>query len=73
MMLAFYNIQRFGATSSAITAYIIPIVATVGGVLLLDETITTTMLLGMAVIIAGIGLLNRGIRIAANSGSTLVP
>ena len=73
MMLAFYNIQRFGATSSAITAYVIPIAATIGGVLLLDETITLTMMLGMVVIIAGIVLLNRGIRIAAEGGGAIAP
>jgi drug/metabolite transporter (DMT)-like permease len=73
MLLAFYNIQRFGATSSAITAYVIPIAATIGGVLLLDETITLTMLLGMVVIIAGIALLNRGIRIAAEDGGAIAP
>ena len=73
MMLAFYNIQRFGATSSAITAYVIPVAATIGGVLLLDETITPTMFIGMALIIAGIALLNRGIRIAAEDGGAIAP
>ncbi len=73
MMLAFYNIKRFGATASAISGYVIPIAATIGGVLLLDETITRTMVVGMGVIITGIALLNRGIRIAVASGSPLVP
>lgn len=59
MMLAFYNIQRFGATASALTAYVIPIVATLGGVLLLDETITSAMLLGMALIVGGVAIINR--------------
>lgn len=58
MMLAFYNIQRFGATASAMTAYVIPIVAGIVGVLLLGETITTFMAIGMALIIAGIALIN---------------
>lgn len=58
MMLAFYNIQRFGATASAMTAYIIPIVAGIAGVLLLGETITTFMAIGMALIIVGIALIN---------------
>lgn len=73
MMLGFYNIKRFGATSSAITAYVIPIVATVGGILFLEETITGIMVLGMVLIIAGIALLNRGIRIAARAGGPLAP
>ena len=59
LMLAFYNIQRFGATASAMAAYIIPIVATIGGVLLLGETITTGMLSGMVLILAGVALINR--------------
>jgi drug/metabolite transporter (DMT)-like permease len=58
MMLAFYNIQRFGATASAMTAYVIPIVAGIAGVLLLGETITTFMAIGMALIIIGIALIN---------------
>jgi drug/metabolite transporter (DMT)-like permease len=59
MMLAFYNIQRFGATASAVTAYIIPIVATFGGVLLLDETITRGMILGMGLIVGGVAIINQ--------------
>ncbi len=59
MMLAFYNIQRFGATASAMTSYVIPIVAGIAGVLLLGETITTFMAIGMALIIAGIALINQ--------------
>ena len=59
MMLAFYNIQRFGATASAMTAYVIPIVAVIAGVLFLGETITTFMAIGMALIIAGITLINQ--------------
>jgi drug/metabolite transporter (DMT)-like permease len=59
MMLAFYNIQRFGATASAITAYVIPIVASVGGLLLLGETITGGMILGMAFIVGGVAIINQ--------------
>ncbi len=59
LMLAFSNIQRFGATASAMSAYIIPIVATIGGVLLLNETITVGMLAGMALILGGVALVNR--------------
>jgi drug/metabolite transporter (DMT)-like permease len=59
MMLTFYIIKRFGATTSAMTAYIVPVVATVLGVLFLDETITPFMLVGMAFIGTGITLINR--------------
>lgn len=65
MLLAFHNIQRFGATASAVTAYIIPIVASLGGVLLLGETITTGMAFGMGLIVAGVAFINqRGSQIA---------
>ena len=59
MMLAFYNIQRFGATASAMSAYIIPIVATAGGALLLGEAITAGMITGMVIILAGVVIINQ--------------
>ena len=58
LLMAFYIVQRFGATISTLVTYIIPIVASIGGVLLLDETITPGMLAGMALILAGITQLN---------------
>jgi drug/metabolite transporter (DMT)-like permease len=57
LLLAFYNIKRFGATASAMTAYVIPVVAGIGGVLFLDEHITAVMLIGMVLIIIGIAIL----------------
>ncbi|MCB8989168.1 MAG: DMT family transporter [Chloroflexota bacterium] len=59
MLLAFYNIQRFGATAAAMTSYIVPMVAVVGGSLFLSEQITPVMLVGMALIAAGIAILNQ--------------
>jgi drug/metabolite transporter (DMT)-like permease len=58
-MLAFYNIQRFGATASAMTAYVIPVVTGIGGLLVLGETITPAMLVGMGVILSGIAIINQ--------------
>ena len=57
LLLSFYNIKRFGATPAVMTTYIIPIVAGIGGVLVLGEEFTTTMLIGMGVIVGGIALL----------------
>ena len=57
LMLSFYNIKRFGATPAVLTTYIIPIVAGIGGVLILGEEITLTMLFGMGIIVSGIALL----------------
>ena len=59
MMLAFYNIKRFGATASSMTAYVVPIVANIGGILFLDEVFTRGMLVGTALIILGIYIINR--------------
>jgi drug/metabolite transporter (DMT)-like permease len=58
MYLAFYNIVRFGATAAAVTLYIVPIVSGLIGVLLLGEQITPGILLGMALIFLGVGLIN---------------
>ena len=57
-MLAFTITKRFGATAFSLTAYIIPVVAAVAGMLWLDETITGWMLLGMVLIGGGILLIN---------------
>ena len=57
--LAFYITQRFGATAFSLTAYIIPVVAAITGVILLDETITIWMLAGMSLVAMGIMLINR--------------
>ena len=58
MLLAFYNIKRFGATAAAMTAYVIPVVASLGGWFILKEEITTGMLVGMAFVVAGIAFIN---------------
>lgn len=60
LLLAFYVVQRFGATPAAMVAYIIPVVATLGGALVLGETITPGMLGGMTLIALGIRLINSG-------------
>lgn len=70
MMLAFYNIQRFGATASAMVSYVIPVVATIAGALFLGEAITPGIIAGMAVIVLGIALINqRPRRIQQQAGS----
>lgn len=54
----FYLIKQFGATSAAMTNYIVPVAASLGGVLLLGETITPGMIIGMSIIVAGIVIIN---------------
>lgn len=59
ILVSFYVVQRFGATASSMTAYVIPMVATLGGALLLHEEITSGIVVGMVLIIGGIALINR--------------
>ena len=59
LMLFLWVNQRFGATAASLTSYVLPVVAAVGGVLFLGETITPIMLAGMALIIGGIVTLNQ--------------
>lgn len=59
MMLDFSNIKRFGATISSLVTFVIPVVAVICGALLLGEHISSGMLVGMAMILAGIWLIIR--------------
>jgi drug/metabolite transporter (DMT)-like permease len=67
MMMAFYVVQRFGATAAALPTYVIPVFASLGGTLLLGEQITTGMATGMVLIALGIALLNQRQRIAPDT------
>jgi drug/metabolite transporter (DMT)-like permease len=58
-LLAFYNIKRFGATAAAMTLYVVPVVASLGGILVLGEQVTVGMLIGFGLVILGIALINR--------------
>jgi drug/metabolite transporter (DMT)-like permease len=73
MMLAFYIIKRFGATTFAMTSFVIPVVATLGGVLILGEQITVGMMTGMLLIIAGITIINQRARPIQTRASTTLP
>jgi drug/metabolite transporter (DMT)-like permease len=57
MLVSFYVIKRFGATASAMTVFVIPVVANIGGVLILDERITSGMLIGMVLIALGLAVI----------------
>ena len=72
MLLAFYNIKRFGASAAAMVSILVPIVAILTGYLLLGEQISPGMLLAMVLIIGGIAILNigrRSVRGPARAGS----
>lgn len=57
-MLFFFCVKYFGASRAATVDYIAPIVATLGGVLLLGEEITLGMWVSIAIIALGIVLIN---------------
>ena len=57
-LLFFYTVQRFGATDASLVTYVIPVVATIGGMMVLGETITGRMIIGMIIILAGIAVIN---------------
>lgn len=57
IILYFENVRRFGATAAAMSQYVIPVVATVGGILLLHERFTPSMAFGIILIVGGITLL----------------
>ncbi|MBP6899392.1 MAG: DMT family transporter [Burkholderiaceae bacterium] len=55
-ILYFRLLSRVGATSAASVTFLIPVFASAWGALLLDEVLTTAMLVGGAVILAGTAL-----------------
>ncbi|MEL6310494.1 MAG: DMT family transporter [Chloroflexota bacterium] len=54
-----YTIKRFGAVPAGMVTYVIPLVSGVGGVLLLSETFTPLMFVGVGIIVTGIVLVQR--------------
>ncbi len=57
MLFSFYNAKRFGATASAMSTYVVTIVASLGGVIFLGESFTIGMFAGMLLIIGGVSLI----------------
>lgn len=54
------SVQKLGATVASQTEFLVPMVATGLGVLLLGERVTVAMLVGMALIFAGLGVFGKG-------------
>ncbi|MEM8859198.1 MAG: DMT family transporter [Chloroflexota bacterium] len=57
--MAFYITREFGAISFSMVAFVIPVVATILGVIILGEVVTWAMGIGVILIAAGIWVLNR--------------
>lgn len=51
-----YTIKQFGVIPSSMVTYVIPLISGIGGVLILGETFTTLMIIGVLIIIIGIML-----------------
>ncbi len=56
---AYYIIQEHGATAFSLTSYVVPVVATFFGVVILGEIVTWGMLTGVVLIGGGIYLVNK--------------
>jgi drug/metabolite transporter (DMT)-like permease len=54
----FYLLERWGATRTALVAYLLPVVGIILGVLVLQEDLSPPMLVGTALVIGGIALAN---------------
>ncbi|HET6615827.1 MAG TPA: DMT family transporter [Dehalococcoidia bacterium] len=61
-VIFFALVQRMSATSVSLVSYLIPVVATVLGWALLDEHIGVNLFIGLALIIAGMVLVNGTLR-----------
>jgi drug/metabolite transporter (DMT)-like permease len=55
-MLVVYVIRRWTATAASYQFVLFPIVSVIGGALLLDESITASLLLGAPLVLAGVYL-----------------
>ena len=58
-VLNYQIITSEGATIASTVTYLLPVVAIVLGVLVLNESITVTVLAGIALVLAGVGLTRR--------------
>jgi drug/metabolite transporter (DMT)-like permease len=58
-LLYYWLIEHTGATRTSLVTYLIPITGVLWGALLLNEPLRLDALIGLALIIAGVGLVNR--------------
>jgi drug/metabolite transporter (DMT)-like permease len=64
-ILYYWLIEKTGATSTSVVTYIIPISGIALGALVLGERLDWTAFVGLALIVAGVGLVNRGAKATA--------
>lgn len=58
-LLYFYLISKVGATRTSVVTYVMPVIAVILGVLFLDEALDWRLAGGMALILAGVTVVNR--------------
>jgi drug/metabolite transporter (DMT)-like permease len=58
-VIYFTILERYGALETSLVAYLVPVVATIAGVVLLDESITLATIGGFVVVFLGFALLKR--------------
>jgi drug/metabolite transporter (DMT)-like permease len=61
-LLFFRLLGRWGATRTSLVAYVLPIVGIVLGAVVLDEAVDARLVVGTALIVAGVGFVNGAIR-----------
>ena len=68
----YWLLQRVTATQASLIAYLVPIIAVIGGVILLDEQVPPAMLGGGALIVIGVILTERAISRSVTLGRVAV-
>lgn len=59
-LLYFYLLLRVGPTRTATVTFLVPVFGTMWGVLFLGDTLTSGMLIGMAIVLSSVGLVISG-------------
>jgi drug/metabolite transporter (DMT)-like permease len=57
-LLYFYLIEQLGATLASMVTYVFPVVGVALGVVFLDELLDARLLIGTALVLAGIGIVS---------------
>lgn len=72
--LLFYTlVERVGATNATMVTYLVPVIAVIAGIVVLGEELGTRVLVGGAVVVAGIWVTQRGLPRSAEEAFTRAP
>ncbi|WTZ54783.1 DMT family transporter [Nocardia sp. NBC_01388] len=70
-LMNYRNIARFGPTTAALTAYLVPVVGVVAGIAVLGEHLSARLLIGAAIVLGSVGLaVQRGGRSSPTSAQS---